>query len=49
MGNFDAHIATNIPTFRENQIRVASGLVDMLSKEDGTSLIYDIGAQKEDL
>ena len=46
MGNFDAHIATNIPTFRENQIRVASGLVDMLSKEDGTSLIYDIGGSE---
>ena len=46
MGNFDAHIATNIPTFRENQIRVASGLVDMLSKEDSTSLIYDIGGSE---
>ena len=46
MGNFDAHIATNIPTFRENQIRVASGLVDMLSKEAGTSLIYDIGGSE---
>ena len=31
MGNFDTHIATNIPTYRENQVKVASTLVDMYS------------------
>jgi hypothetical protein len=31
MGNFDLHIATSIPTFRETQVKVGNALVSMFS------------------
>lgn len=42
-GNFDNHIATSIPTFRELQIKVGATLADMY--KDG-GLIYDIGGSE---
>lgn len=44
-GHFDDHIATNIPTFRENQIKVGSTIVDMFSEVEG-ALVYDIGGSE---
>jgi hypothetical protein len=42
-GNFDNHIATSIPTFRETQVKVGSALVEILPDN---SLVYDIGGSE---
>lgn len=42
-GNFDNHIATSIPTFRETQVKVGNALLEMLPEG---SLIYDIGGSE---
>lgn len=41
-GNFDNHIATSIPTFRETQIKVGSAIVNMYDN----ALVYDIGGSE---
>jgi len=43
-GNFDAHIATSIPTFRETQIKVGAAIVEGFS-DQGTSML-DIGGSE---
>jgi hypothetical protein len=43
-GNFDEHIATSIPGFRDIQIKVVSALNEMYGKDGG--LIYDIGGSE---
>lgn len=42
-GNFDNHIATSIPTFRETQVKVGNAILEMLPKG---SLVYDIGGSE---
>tara|TARA_R110000851_G_scaffold291462_3_gene445822 strand:+ start:2167 stop:9024 length:6858 start_codon:yes stop_codon:yes gene_type:complete len=44
-GNFDEHIATSIPTFRDNQVKKGSAVVKLL-KGVKNSLIYDIGGSE---
>lgn len=44
-GNFDTHIATSIPTFRETQIKVGTVLSEMYGEEQNP-LIYDIGGSE---
>lgn len=41
-GNFDNHIATSIPTFRETQVKVGNTLVNLIKK----GVIYDIGGSE---
>jgi hypothetical protein len=41
-GNFDTHIATSIPTFRETQIKVGNTISQMYNK----ALVYDIGGSE---
>lgn len=43
-GNFDEHIATSIPGFRDIQIKVVSALNEMFKGKD--ALIYDIGGSE---
>lgn len=45
MGNFDMHIATSIPTFRETQVKVGNAITEMYSGSDG-ALIYDLGGSE---
>ena len=45
MGNFDTHIATSIPTFRETQIKVGNAIVETLDTDLDT-LVYDIGGSE---
>lgn len=42
MGNFDLHIATSIPTFRETQVKVGNAIVDMYK----SGLVYDLGGSE---
>lgn len=44
IGQFDLHIATSIPTFRETQIKVGNAIVEMFSGKD--ALIYDIAGSE---
>ncbi len=43
-GNFDTHIATSIPAFRDVQIKVVSAINEMYGDKGG--LIYDIGGSE---
>ena len=45
MGNFDMHIATSIPTFRETQVKVGNAITEMYSGSDGV-LVYDLGGSE---
>ncbi len=44
-GNFDEHIATSIPTFRDNQVKKGSAVVDLI-KDIKDALVYDIGGSE---
>lgn len=43
LGNFDLHIATSIPTFRETQVKVGNAIVQMFPNG---GLVYDIGGSE---
>ena len=43
-GNFDEHIATSIPTFRDTQVQKGAAITDMY-KDEG-ALIYDLGGSE---
>lgn len=44
-GNFDEHIATSIPTFRDNQVKKGNAIVETLAGQDG-ALVIDIGGSE---
>lgn len=44
-GNFDEHIATSIPTFRETQVKKGAAIVAMLSGVENP-VVYDLGGSE---
>ncbi len=44
-GNFDEHIATSIPTFRDNQVKKGNAIVETLAGQDD-ALVIDIGGSE---
>ena len=44
LGDFDDHIATSIPTFRDIQVKKGAAIVEMY-KEDG-AVVYDLGGSE---
>ena len=44
-GNFDEHIATSIPTFRDNQVKKGASIVKILEGA-GNPVVYDLGGSE---
>lgn len=44
-GNFDEHIATSIPTFRETQVKKGNAIIKMLENVE-SPVVYDLGGSE---
>ena len=45
-GNFDEHIATSIPTFRDTQVKKGNAIVQSYKGQEGGALVYDLGGSE---
>jgi hypothetical protein len=45
-GEFDEHIATSIPTFRDTQVQKGAAIVETFGKDSDKAVMYDIGGSE---